>query len=295
MWGTTVHEAANAYTCHTADSAPDLPTLTRLLDQVLLADLPEAANHLMMRFKRQAALASNVEHLMEALPPLARVLRYGNVRQTDSTMVRGIVNGLVARICVGLPGACSSLDDKAADAMFKRLTDVNSAIALLQDPDSLRSWQAVVQQLAEQQGLHGLLAGRCTRLLLDAGICDADDVARRVGLALSKANEPDFAAAWVEGFLKHSGLILLHDDKLWRVLDEWVAALQGDTFTTLLPLLRRTFSTFSAPERRQMGERAKRGRILEAEHHAEIDVARADTVLPVIAQLLGVKIVMSDE
>ena len=94
----------------------------------------------------------------------------------------------------------------------------------------------------------------------------------------------------MEGFLKGSGLLLLHDDKLWQVLDSWVSQLSGDTFTALLPLLRRTFSTFSHPERRQMGERVKRGNIRPSisSVDADFDQRSANAVLPIVAQLLGV-------
>ena len=51
------------------------------------------------------------------------------------------------------------------------------------------------------------------------------------------------AAAWLEGFLHGSGLLLLHNETLWEILDQWVAA-DGEAFNPLLPLLRRTFAQF---------------------------------------------------
>src|SRR5207244_9113383 len=118
--------------------------------------------------------------------------------------------------------------------------------------------------------------------VLDAGQLDVDEAAGRMGLALSTAGEPSAAAAWVEGFLRGSGLLLLHDDALWQVLDRWVAELPPDTFIALLPLLRRTFATFTPPERRQMGERVRRGPAAGAREHAEaeLDTSRAEAVLP---------------
>jgi hypothetical protein len=240
-----------------------------------------------------SAVASDVGHLMDALPPLANVLRYGNVRRTDTAAVGHVVNGLVARICVGLPGACASLNDEAATEMFGRLQGVHAAVTLLQDAEHMRSWHGVLRQLADQNGLHGLLAGRACRLLLDAGAFTAEEAARRMGLALSRAVEPEHAAAWVEGFLKGSGLLLLHDEALWQVLDAWVTALTGDGFTALLPLLRRTFATFPTPERRQMGERVRRGVVRVATRPAaesvDFDTARAEAVLPLVARLLGIE------
>ena len=289
-WGNTLREAATVFACHTADAATELPALTALLDHALLADLPAAVEHLMNRLHEQAAIASDTAHLMQALPPLARVMRYGNVRQTDISMVAQVVAGLVARICIGLPGACASLSDEAAAVMFDHLVSVSRAIALLQNDEHQSAWRAVLKQMAGQQGLHGLIAGRCCRMLLDASVFDGAETARRLSLALSTANEPAQAAAWIEGLLKGSGLILLHDDALWQALDEWVTGLDGEAFTQLLPLLRRTFSTFAAPERRQMGERVKSGPVKITAATAgsiDFDATRAETVLPLVRQLLG--------
>jgi hypothetical protein len=224
VWGNTIYEAATAFARDAADRANDLPALTNLLDQSLLADLPGAVSHVTARLQAEAAVASDVAHLMDALPPLANVQRYGNVRGTDAAMVGEVVAGLVARVCIGLPGACASLNDEAAAAMFDRVVSVNAAIGLLQNEEHLASWRVVMTRLADQRGLHGLVAGRCCRLLVDAGAFAADEASRRLSLALSTANEPAQAAAWIEGFLKGSGLLLLHDEALWRTLDEWLTA-----------------------------------------------------------------------
>lgn len=74
------------------------------------------------------------------------------------------------------------------------------------------------------------------------------------------------------------------------MLDQWVCELAPDTFVTLLPLLRRTFSTFPAAERRQMGERVIQGVVetgLQGWESEVLDCDRAEKVLPLIAQLLG--------
>ena len=291
LWGNTVADAAGEATKDKVDHAPDLPALTTLLDQVLLAELPDAVRHLMTRLEAEAALASDVSHLMGALPPLANVLRYGSVRQTDTGSVAHIVDGLVSRIAIGLPGACASLNDEAAEAMDKHIVAVHGAIGLLQNDAQRGLWHETLSKMADRDSLHGLIAGRCVRLLLDAGALTAGEAARRMGLALSTATDPAQAAAWVEGFLKGSGLLLLHDATLWSVLDGWVSGLTGDAFTALLPLLRRTFATFSAPERRQMGERAKQGPAVSVSAPGNVsdrfDPERAAAVLPLAARLLG--------
>jgi hypothetical protein len=291
-WGNTVLDAATASARDKAQHADGLPSLTALVERAILADLHDAVSVIMQRVQDEAAVSSDVGHLMEALPPLAGVMRYGNVRGTDAHMVSHVVDGLVARICIGLPGACSALNDEAAAEMFERIIAVHSAISLLQKQNHTVAWQNVLKQLAGQDTLHGLISGRACRLLMDSGILAPEEAARRMGLALSTATEPAQAAAWVEGFLKGSGLALLHDDELWAVMDTWVAGLSEDTFTALVPLLRRTFSTFAAPERRQMGERVKNGPARRPESQSatqsDFDVQRAEAVLPLMTKLLGI-------
>ncbi|HEY7184856.1 MAG TPA: DUF5682 family protein [Blastocatellia bacterium] len=296
VWGNTIYDAASAFARDAGDRAKDLPALANLLDQSMLADLPVAVSHVMARLQAEAAMASDVAHLMDALPPLVEVQRYGDVRGTGASMVGEAVAGLIARVCIGLPGACASLNDEAAAAMFDRIVSVNAAVGLLQIEGRLAAWRGAMARLADQRGLHGLVAGRCCRLLVDAGAFAADEAARRLSLALSTANEPAQAAAWIEGFLKGSGLLLLHDETLWRALDEWLAELRNDSFTALAPLLRRTFSTFTSPERRRLGERARRGTagvsrpaIGAGPRPEDFDQARAEAVLPVVARLLGIK------
>jgi hypothetical protein len=293
IWGNTIADAATAFARGAADRATELPPLTKLVDQALLADLPEAIEHLMRRLQDEAALASDIAHLMDALPPLANVLRYGNVRKTDTGAVAEVVDGLVARVCIGLPGACAALNDDAAAAMFERLLAFNGALALLQSAEQLASWYATLRRLADLRGCHGLIAGRSCRILLDAAGFSAGEAARRVGLALSTASAPAQAAAWVEGLLKASGALLIHDDALWQIVDGWLASLQSDIFTQTLPLLRRTFATFAAPERRTLGERARSGRRPQGADRKsqaddlDFDAKQGEAVLPLVAQLLG--------
>jgi hypothetical protein len=290
-WGNTIAEASTRFAIDRGEKSETLPELTSLVEVLLLANLPEAVEHVMHCLENLAALTTDLGHLMDALPPLASVLRYGNVRQTDASMVGHIVTGLVARICAGLPSACASLNDEAAQQMQTRLNGTHTAIGMLVDEALSVPWRATLQHLADDDTLHGLLAGRCTRLLLDDGVLAPEAVTTRLSRHLSRANPPIQTAAWVEGFLAGSGLVLLHQAALWNLLDGWLASLHADHFTEVLPLLRRTFSAFPPPERRQMGELAKRGTgtapAAASAVEEDIDEARANRLLPTFALLLG--------
>jgi Family of unknown function (DUF5682) len=290
VWGNSIASAATAFARQTAQDAQDLPTLTTLLDRVLLASLDAAIPILMQQLQTIAAITSDTLHFMNALPPLANILRYGDVRQTDTTSMAIVVDGLITRLCIGLPNSCQSLDDDAATQIFDAIGQTNSTIKLLQNPEQLESWRKVLLQIASQQNVHGLVQGRCCRLLFDDGSLDTAATSQRLSLALSLANEPTAAAAWAEGFLRGSGLLLLHSDGIWQVLDEWIAGLSADNFVAVLPLLRRTFATFSSPERQQMGEKVAKGKVISKVVVTELDnfnTARSRQALPVVAQLLG--------
>ena len=294
IWGNTIADAATARACADAETAADLPALTRLVDQVLLADLPAAIDAVMARLHDRAALASDVGVLMEALPPLANVQRYGNVRRTDTAAVAHVIDGLVSRIGVGLPAACAALDDDAAQAMFERLLAVNSALALLQHADYTATWQAALQRVCDLRGVHGLVGGRACRMLLDTGTLSADEGARRLSLALSAASGPPEAAAWIEGLLRDSGALLVHDTLLWQIIDGWLHDLPAALFLPTLPLLRRTFATFQPAERRMLGERARTGAAtlsVSERANQRFDVARAKATLPLLTQLLGLQVI----
>lgn len=291
-WGNTLADAASAYACHVADQAPDLPVLTELVHHVLLADLPTAVNHVVRHLQEKAALTNEVNLLMASLPALVDVMLYGNVRQTDASMVGTVVDGIVVRTCINLPGACSALADDAAQEIFGLMMRFNSALRQLDQADHLQQWVSVLRKLIDQRTAHGLVRGRSCRILLDTHEINMDEAVRQMRLAASTVEEPAQAAAWIMGFLHGSGVILLHDELLLGVIDEWVAALSDDDFMALLPLLRRTFATFSSPERKQIGQLVKRG--LGAARPAEpealpLDYERADAVLPVLAELLGLE------
>jgi hypothetical protein len=291
-YGATLADAATGLVRERAAAGGGLLVLTGLVERALLADLPLAVAAAMAAFEERAAVGADATQLMETLPPLVRVLRYGNVRATDASHVAHIVEGLVARIVVGLPLAARSLDDDAASDLAARIDAVDSALSLL-DRDELRDrWRAVLERLADRDDLHGRVTGRCTRILHDSDVLELGELERRVGAALSTGNDPAIGSAWIEGFLGQSGLVLLHDETLLRLVDRWLADVGEAALTQVLPVLRRTFSTFPSGERRRIGERVRQlggpSRASSASAlDATIDRERAELVLPILQLILG--------
>lgn len=284
-WGNTVLQACSAFTIQRAVECPELGALTSLAESVLLADLPEALQDILLQLQARASLSNDPAHLLDSLPPFARILRYPDVRQTDASMLQQVVGGLVERIAIGLPLACSSLDDEAAEEMARRLQPAHAALMTLNDEAWLATWRSTLLALANQEGLHGLLAGRSVWILLDVGFFDKEEASRRLGLALSRANRASQAGAWVEGFLRDNGELLVHTPELFQVLDSWVCGLSDERFHELLPLLRRTFSSFPPGVRHNLGIGLRHRP--QARMPGQLNEERVAMVVPLLHRILG--------
>jgi hypothetical protein len=290
-YGTTVLDAAGARVVEQAREASVLAEVTGLVESCLVADLGEAFGPVLRALDTRAALDTDVAHLLAAVPALARTLRYGDVRGTDVSALRSVTTGLLARACAGLPAAVLALSDEAAAALRTHVDGAHSAVGLLDDPELSGRWLDTLAGLADRDDLHGLLAGRLTRLLLDAERLDRAETGRRMARALSVGVPPPAGAAWVEGFLAGGGLLLVHDPQLLALVDAWLTGLDGAAFDEAVPLLRRTFGTFAEPERRAIGERVRGGAAPDAVPDGGVDHALAERALPVLSALLGREVV----
>ncbi|HEY2947883.1 MAG TPA: DUF5682 family protein [Micromonosporaceae bacterium] len=289
-YGTSVRDAASARVAERAAAASSLADVTALVERCLLAELPDGLPAVLRALDDRMALDRDVAHLMEAFPALARTLRYGDVRRTDLPALRHVTDGLITRICVSLPAAVAGLDEAAAAGMRDRIDAVHGAVALLDQADLTARWHDVLIGLSTRDDLHGLLSGRVNRLLLDAGLLDVGEAGRRMSLVLTVGSPVGRSARWIEGFLTGDGLLLVHDERLLRLVDGWLTGIRDDAFVEVLPLLRRTFSEYPAPQRRQIGERAVRlggPRSSGDVASGDVDEDRADLVLPAVGALLG--------
>ena len=91
------------------------------------------------------------------------------------------------------------------------------------------------------------------------------------------------------------GLLLVHDRELLGVVDAWVASLRPAEFEEVLPLLRRTFGEFTAPERASIGRAvrslggagASAGSAAVAAGTDDLDAERARGAVRTVAAILG--------
>lgn len=290
MWGSTVYSAASNLVVNKSREADTLPDLMDLVDNTLNSGLLEAIPILTKRLQEVSSVTNDIHQLMGALPKLVEMYAYGDARRTDTTSIGQVIFNIIPRIFIGLPSACVAINEEATRDLFELLKETNRALSILNEQAFNEQWEETLVNISELPKVNGVLAGACSRILLDKRVITSEKAAEHMSYFLSTGNEVYNAANWIEGFLDGSGLIIIHEPKIWNILDRWVDELDMETLLQILPLLRRTFSSFSGAERQKMLELAQKGQLIEVTDNASklgFDEARGKEVVETMKLLLG--------
>ncbi|WP_157457263.1 DUF5682 family protein [Deinococcus arboris] len=288
--GNTLVRAANSAAVSAARRAADLGALSDLLEVTRLSGLPGAAAFTLARLDERAADADTAALLL-ALPPLARLARYGDVRARGDDDLRPVFRTLVARAAAGLPNAAHGLGEEAAQTLHRQLAGADAAVRLLDDPEASGQWVVALHAL-DAQGTAPLLRGDAVNRLRDRGLLDAAQVQVRLAAALAPGAPPLDVAAWLGGFIGEDGQTLRHDPAALALLDTWVVGLDPDAYSEVLPPLRRSLSRLDPHARRRLGEEL-RG-LERTEQAAQVNGELGAGVVPVVLRLLGVTLPAGD-
>ena len=251
-FGTTVASAAGNALLGATDS---LPQVTRSVEKALTAGLSEVVPTLLGILDEQAAREMDIVRLLGSVPALARSQRYGDVRGTDASSLEAVTRAVLVRGCAGMPAA-ANVDAQVARTLRTAIDEVQDVIGLL-DEQAATLWNGALRSALATRSLPGLLAGRITRMLLDAGELDRDDAASRLSRALSQGTQAEEQAEWIEGFLAGDILLLSYDNTLLEVLNEWLARIGDQAFVDVLPALRRAFGQWPSPQKTDLARQIR--------------------------------------
>jgi hypothetical protein len=285
MWGNTLEEAAFQSISHQLEAQILFEKLGTLLYQALHANIATLIPLISKKISDLGNLTNDVLVLMKVVPPLIWSLRYGNVSNLDTTGLNQLINQIFPRICILLPENIVLLPPDIATDTFTTLNHLHQALQLLDDDSFQEQWISTLIKIAEMSEANPLIKGSCIRLLLIREGMAEPTINKLVRYNLSSIHDPFYPCYFLEGLLYGGGWLLIQKPSLRNIIDQWIMPLNQDQFISFLPILRRTFSTFSIEEKEALYDLLFAGKFA-AVSHSELNEKRRALVLPTLRYLL---------
>lgn len=287
VWGLTIEQAAAAATVDLGRKADGIAPLSELVRGALVAGLHEAASACIDLLQAAAVQNNDITDLMNAVAPLVRIVRYGTARKLPEPELRALITALSVEVNAGVRIGSRQLDDDATAKRMSAMRAYDEALGLFGDAALLEEWRRQLALLVDDEQAVAPVVGFSLRRLHDLGIWNEQQVA----VAFSRqivGETPARAGSFIEAFIAGSAEVLIQDQALLFLIDEWLCELHEELFIESLPLLRRALTGFDATGRKRIMERIASGR-------REAPAAQADTVdnpaferaLPLLKQILG--------
>jgi len=253
VYGSTIAEAAATRVMEAMRAEPELGALATLVRNAMIANLTQATAFGIAALETKAALTSDCLALLNALPPMADIVRYGEARAGTAEHLGALMPRIVVQAAVALPYAARNLDAEAAGKLRQAILAADNAIQLAQlESDVVAQWQGALQALLRDDQTTRLVAGVAARLLYEVERLGPEEATDLLGRMLSPGTPVAEAAGFFEGFFDGAGQRLIHDAQLRGAVDGWLMTLDEEAFTANLPLFRRVFSALDRAERRHL-------------------------------------------
>jgi hypothetical protein len=286
--GPTIEEAAAGAAVAQATKVTAVGELADLVRRCLLADLAGAAQTCIARLQAVAVNAADMTGLAAAVAPLVSILRYGTARKIPEDALAALARALAVEVNAGALTASRNLDEEAAERQRTAFASFDAALDLFGDAELVENWCRSLAALAADPSVTPLIGGLAARRLYERSAATPAATAATLSRALSPANPPNAAAAFLQGFFGQSAEVLLHDHALFGIVDEWLAAPTEEHFLEVLPMLRRAFSSFGAVERRRLLEQVGRRAGPAPAALSSIDEEAFAKALPLLKLILGI-------
>lgn len=285
MWGNTLEEAAFHFILDRLQNDAAFDILGQLLYQALHAHLPELVEPISKKIRDLGNLTEDVLSLMKIIPPLIWSLRYGDTARINTGGIIKLIDQLYPRLCILLPGKISGLADDVATETFHTQNDFHQAIQLLDHGLYLEQWEKTLHEICTITTANALIKGNSLRLLVVRQGIREESLFKLIRFNLSSLTDPFYPCYFLEGLLFTGGWLIIHKPVLRQIIDQWLLALDEETFLNYLPILRRTFSTFSSQECEAIYDLLFSGKFI-VENKASLHPKRKMIILQGVSKIL---------
>jgi hypothetical protein len=185
---------------------------------------------------------------------------------------------LFPRICILLPNKVQDLNEESASDTFGSINQLHQALLLLENEQYQTGWTETLNQIAQLDQANALIKGNCLRLLLIRQDITDKHLFRLTRYNLSSLHDPFYPCYFLEGLLFGGGWLLIHNPSLRLIIDQWMSGLDQEIFLGYLPIMRRTFSTFSVEEKEAIYQLLFSNKFIEKEV-IDIDEKRKQLII----------------
>ena len=250
--GDTVMLAASFVLKEHVESAKQISEIAAVIEDAFTCGMPQSVMYATAGLQALAVDAASLVELAKTANRLSVVLQYGSIRQLDAEPLIPILQQIVYRSCLILPGECIC-DDAASKEMVYAIEMLNNVVLaheFLED----ELWVDTLTEISERDDLNTKLSGYASAILLERGKLDQQKLRLEVCRRLSKGVPAELGAGWFEGLAMKNRYALIARLSLWESLDDYLDTLDEEEFKRALVFLRRAFADFTAIEKDEIAE-----------------------------------------
>ena len=230
--------------------------------------MPELLQAAVSRLDSASIDQISIEEIARTAKILSRMLQFGDVRQSDVSVLRPILERLLLRASLTLTDACFC-DDEAAGHLAKSIEDIQSIFSVEKGLPS-EKWGHAVRELSRRDDLNAKLSGLATAIRLDSGDLSEEELSREISRRMSIGLRAELGALWFEGLSRRNHYALIVRRVVWESLSRYLDEIPEESWKRAMVFLRRSFALYSASEKDMVAENLGEIWGLEKEQLSEV-------------------------
>lgn len=266
--GDTIAHAVSFDLQEKLTAAEQIAEITELLESAFLCGMPELLQAAVSRLDSASIDQISIEEIARTAKILSRMLQFGDVRQSDVSVLRPILERLLLRASLTLTDACFC-DDEAAGHLAKSIEDIQSIFSVEKGLPS-EKWEHAVRELSRRDDLNAKLSGLATAIRLDSGDLSEEELSREISRRMSIGLRAELGALWFEGLSLRNHYALIVRRVVWESLSRYLDEIPEESWKRAMVFLRRSFALYSASEKDMVAENLGEIWGLEKEQLSEV-------------------------
>ena len=242
VWGNNIEIASENKLIDQAYKSKDIKELAAMLNTAQKAKLIGVFESIVDRLFDVLVVNESSSVLLEIIPGLVNLIRYGDLRQTDTGSIHELLDRLIPNVSSYMTEFAAGVSDEDASEFTEVLLNYNHALDILGNSvyESLLNQALLV--MIRSSHLAAEIHAAALRLLFDKHILDMELVSSFMKKELNRSLDWGRTALWLKGFLRSNPDLFVYNKAFRILVDAWVDQLPEQDFKAALPTLRKAFA-----------------------------------------------------